>query len=167
MRARRARKLRGVSAFSIRYTAYSCSTYCSYSSRRDWQRVTSLRSSWRANGVPRTPRVDAAWNTIRSPSSVRPSSSATASAAGVARARISSAPLALARYLVFKGSVTGGYVYRGQKIPGLWGRYLFADFVRADFYALTAGPDGAACDVVENAINNTVKPAISTTLGLI
>lgn len=56
---------------------------------------------------------------------------------------------------IFKGSVTGGYVYRGQKIPGLWGRYLFADFVRADFYALTAGPDGAACDVVENAINNT------------
>jgi glucose/arabinose dehydrogenase len=55
----------------------------------------------------------------------------------------------------FAGSVTGGYVYRGQNIPGLYGRYIFADFVTAKFYAVTAGPNGEACDGTEEAINNT------------
>ena len=33
-------------------------------------------------------------------------------------------------------AVTGGYVYRGTRIPGLRGRYLFADFCRGEVMAL-------------------------------
>lgn len=47
-------------------------------------------------------------------------------------------------------SVTGGYVYRGQQIPGLWGRYVFGDFVRGDLYLLTSSGNGETCDVVDN-----------------
>jgi glucose/arabinose dehydrogenase len=38
-------------------------------------------------------------------------------------------------------SVTGGHVYRGTAIPGLQGRYVFADFVSGDVWAL-AEQDG-------------------------
>ena len=47
-------------------------------------------------------------------------------------------------------SVTGGYVYRGQRIPGLWGRYVFGDFARGDLYLLTSQGNGEVCDVVDD-----------------
>lgn len=57
-------------------------------------------------------------------------------------------------------SVTGGYVYRGSKIPGLYGRYLFADYQTSEFTLLTADGEGGACDVVENAITqNQIRQA--------
>jgi glucose/arabinose dehydrogenase len=55
----------------------------------------------------------------------------------------------------FAGSVTGGYVYRGQKIPGMYGRYIFGDFVTATFYSVTANESGEACDELEGAITNS------------
>lgn len=61
---------------------------------------------------------------------------------------------------VSAGSVTGGFVYRGQKIPGMYGRYIFAEFVRGSILALTAETPTQACDVVygsardNGAINN-------------
>ena len=56
------------------------------------------------------------------------------------------------------GSVTGGYVYRGSKIPGLWGRYLFGDYVRGEIYALTYDGEGGACDVIAEAIAGLELP---------
>jgi glucose/arabinose dehydrogenase len=42
-------------------------------------------------------------------------------------------------------SVTGGYVYRGERIPALRGAYVFADFCAAELLAL-AQRDGALVD---------------------
>ena len=39
-------------------------------------------------------------------------------------------------------AVTGGYVYRGQRLAGLRGRYVFADFCRGEVLALVDGPGG-------------------------
>ena len=39
-------------------------------------------------------------------------------------------------------AVTGGYVYRGERIAGLRGRYLFADFCRGEVLTLVPGPGG-------------------------
>jgi glucose/arabinose dehydrogenase len=38
----------------------------------------------------------------------------------------------------FGQSITGGYVYRGSAIPGLIGRYVYADFISGRIWALTA-----------------------------
>ena len=37
-------------------------------------------------------------------------------------------------------SITGGYVYRGTKVPALAGRYLFADFCSGKVWSMRAGP---------------------------
>jgi len=39
-------------------------------------------------------------------------------------------------------SVTGGFVYRGQQIPGLVGTYVFADFVQGRLWGLREGAPG-------------------------
>jgi glucose/arabinose dehydrogenase len=44
-----------------------------------------------------------------------------------------------------RGSVTGGYVYRGSDIPGLRGAYIYADYVRAQFFRFRI-EDGQAVD---------------------
>ncbi len=62
---------------------------------------------------------------------------------------------------IFQGSVTGGFVYRGTQIPGLIGRYIFADYVRGDIFALTYDGQGGACDVVEDLIPGASIPGES------
>lgn len=58
----------------------------------------------------------------------------------------------------FNGSVTGGFVYRGQKIPGLWGRYIYADYVHSSIYALTYDGEGGVCDTVDSLIPGASIP---------
>ena len=40
-------------------------------------------------------------------------------------------------------AIIGGYVYRGSRVPSLFGRYLFADFGSGTVWALDRGEDGA------------------------
>ncbi len=54
------------------------------------------------------------------------------------------------------GSSTGGYVYRGQNIPGMYGRYIYGDYATGDMWVLTHDGQGGACDVVENVLPNTL-----------
>lgn len=43
-------------------------------------------------------------------------------------------------------SVTGGVVYRGSQIPGLYGRYLYGEYIEGWIAALTWDGDGGSCD---------------------
>jgi hypothetical protein len=44
-------------------------------------------------------------------------------------------------------SVTGGYVYRGTRLPALQGRYLYGDFCSGALWSLKPTPAGRATDV--------------------
>jgi hypothetical protein len=46
------------------------------------------------------------------------------------------------------GAVIGGYVYRGETILGLRGRYIFADHNQNSVSLLTRDPAGGICDLV-------------------
>jgi glucose/arabinose dehydrogenase len=41
-------------------------------------------------------------------------------------------------------SITGGYVYRGKKLPGLVGKYIYGDYASGRIWALEAGNNTAA-----------------------
>jgi glucose/arabinose dehydrogenase len=41
-------------------------------------------------------------------------------------------------------SITGGFVYRGSGLAGLVGRYIFADFVSGNIWALDGAPSGGS-----------------------
>jgi glucose/arabinose dehydrogenase len=55
-------------------------------------------------------------------------------------------------------SVTGGYVYRGEKIPAMQGVYLFADYCAGDLRALVA----SGGKVVQERVLPVSSPAISS-----
>jgi len=57
------------------------------------------------------------------------------------------------------GSVTGGYVYRGEQFPDMQGAYIFADFCTGRIRALKADAEGAieeVPDVFEGTLGNII-----------
>jgi glucose/arabinose dehydrogenase len=58
-------------------------------------------------------------------------------------------------------SITGGYVYRGPSIPGLDGRYVYADYCSSRVWTLTAGPTRTLSDVTSLANAGGLKTPVS------
>lgn len=56
-------------------------------------------------------------------------------------------------------AVIGGYVYRGERIPSLVGRYLFADFVSSRLWALTPTARTASGWRTEELIRLDIHPS--------
>ena len=59
-------------------------------------------------------------------------------------------------------SVTGGYVYRGSRLPSLTGVYLYADYCKDDVRGLLRKPDGS---LEEASLGLTVPGGAITTFG--
>ncbi len=56
-------------------------------------------------------------------------------------------------------SVTGGYVYRGPGIPGLDGRYVFADFCTSRVWSMRAGPTPGGLREITGALGTRLPTA--------
>lgn len=66
------------------------------------------------------------------------------------------------------GSVTGGYVYRGSKIPALRGKYLYGDFASDRVWMFT-WKDGVATPAMPNELGTSLSQdldSVSTIQGL-
>ena len=53
------------------------------------------------------------------------------------------------------GSVTGGYVYRGETAPSLYGKYIYADYVMGKIWALEITGDSKINEVIYDSKANT------------
>jgi len=60
----------------------------------------------------------------------------------------------VAQYGHAKGcSVTGGYVYRGTRVPALRGKYVYSDFCTGRTWAMRAGPNPGAVREITGRLN--------------
>ena len=53
------------------------------------------------------------------------------------------------------GSVTGGFVYRGENAPGLYGKYIYADFIMGRIWALEVTDDDKINTLIHDSKANT------------
>ena len=53
------------------------------------------------------------------------------------------------------GSVTGGFVYRGENAPSLYGKYIYADFIMGKIWALEITDDGKTNTLIHDSKANT------------
>ena len=53
------------------------------------------------------------------------------------------------------GSVTGGFVYRGEKAPSLYGKYVYADFIMGKIWALEVTDNGKTNTLIHDSKANT------------
>jgi len=49
-------------------------------------------------------------------------------------------------------SVIGGFVYRGQQFPAMYGHYIYADYISGNFWALRRNPNGSYQNVEQSAV---------------
>ena len=57
------------------------------------------------------------------------------------------------------GSITGGYVYRGTKIPRLVGKYIYADYMSKRIWALSPPTDSASASTSERIASGASSPS--------
>ncbi len=63
-------------------------------------------------------------------------------------------------------SVTGGYVYRGSDFPGLYGHYIYADYVTGRVWSITPDGNGGWTNVeLDNWNNNQISSFGENNLG--
>lgn len=65
----------------------------------------------------------------------------------------------------FRCSISGGYVYRGNLAPELWGHYLFADYCSRQIWSLTWTADGGLGTVVERTAELTPPGGYGNIVG--
>ena len=53
------------------------------------------------------------------------------------------------------GSVTGGFVYRGENAPGLYGKYIYADFIMGRIWSLEVTDDDKINTLIHDSKANT------------
>ena len=56
-------------------------------------------------------------------------------------------------------SITGGYVYRGSRLPGLYGRYIFGDYCSGKVWAFSrqSGDNNGRNDLLDELMDTSHK----------
>ena len=59
-------------------------------------------------------------------------------------------------------AIIGGYIYRGTRLPELWGKYIFGDFGTGNIWALSYEYDGSEFRVIEQELLLQAPPGLAS-----